>query len=77
MPESSQDIITTSTAFYNIKQFLRVIDAVDGTHIRIQCPNKDVGERYRNCKRFFFFNVQGVSNANLEFLDINAKCVIL
>jgi len=77
MPNTRQDIITASTMFYNIKQFPRVLGAVDGTHIRIQCPNKDEGERYRNRKGFFSFNVQGVSDAKLEFLDIVAKYVIL
>lgn len=77
IPNTRQDIIAGSIMFYNIKQFLRVIGAVDGTHIRIQCPNKGVGERYKNCKGFFPFNVQAVSDAKLEFLDIDAKYVIL
>lgn len=53
MTNTRQDIIAGSIMYYNMKQFPRVIGAVDGTRIRIQCPNKDVGERYRNRKGFF------------------------
>lgn len=76
MPNTKHDIITESIMFYNLHQFPRVVGAVDGTHIRIQCSNKDVGEQYKNRKGFFSFNVQGVSDAKLEFLDIVAKCII-
>ncbi|KAF0756800.1 putative nuclease HARBI1 [Aphis craccivora] len=36
--------IIAESLFYNMKQFPRVIGAVDKTHIRIQCPNKNVGD---------------------------------
>ncbi|CAI6343459.1 unnamed protein product [Macrosiphum euphorbiae] len=59
--------------FFRLKGFPRVVGAVDCTHIRIQSPNSNIGERFRNRKGYFSFNVQAICDSNLKIMNIVAR----
>lgn len=61
------------TGFYHLRGFPRVIGAVDCTHIKIQSPNANIGERFRNRKGYFSFNVQAICDSNLNIMNIVAR----
>ncbi|KAL0858513.1 hypothetical protein ABMA27_012375 [Loxostege sticticalis] len=63
----------TTEDFYNIARFPRVLGAIDGTHILMQSPNSNIGEEFRNRKSVFSMNVQGVCDANLNFMNVVAR----
>ncbi|XP_029340980.1 putative nuclease HARBI1 [Acyrthosiphon pisum] len=50
MPRTAHERSIVQTGFYKIRNLPRVIGAIDCTHIRIQSPNSDIGERFRNRK---------------------------
>ncbi|XP_064649982.1 putative nuclease HARBI1 [Lineus longissimus] len=56
--------------YYEIAEFPLVVGCVDGTHIPIQAPNLENREIYRCRKSFMSLNVQGISDANLKFINI-------
>lgn len=59
--------------FYEIAGFPGVIGAIDGCHIPVSCPRGNDAELFRNRKGYFSINVQGVSGASLEFINIVAR----
>lgn len=61
------------SGFYRMHQFLRVIGAIDCTHIKVQSPYSDIGEQFHNRKGNFFLNVQAICDSNLKILSIAAK----
>ncbi|KAL0879679.1 hypothetical protein ABMA27_003394 [Loxostege sticticalis] len=63
----------TTEDFYNIARFPRVLGAIDGTHILMQSPNSNIGEEFRNRKSVFSMNMQGVCDANLNFMNVVAR----
>ncbi|CAH2101959.1 unnamed protein product [Euphydryas editha] len=63
----------TQEDFYKIARFPRVLGAIDCTHILMQSPNSNIGEEFRNRKSVFSLNVQGVCNANLQFMNVVAR----
>ncbi|KAE9528791.1 hypothetical protein AGLY_012366 [Aphis glycines] len=73
MPQSAHERSIVSTGFYKIRNFPRVIGAIDCTHIRIQSPNSDIGERFGNRKGYFSFNVQIICNSNMEIMNIVSR----
>jgi len=73
MPRTAQERSIVQTGFYKIRNFPRVIGAIDCTHIRIQSPNSDIGERFRNRKGYFSFNVQVICNSNMEIMNIVSR----
>ena len=60
-PRQQQELGSLKTAFYQRGRFPCVIGCVDGTHIRIQAPNKNENS-YVNRKGFHSINVQGICN---------------
>ena len=60
-PKQQQELSSLKTAFYQRGGFPSVIGCVDGTHIRIQAPNKNENS-YVNRKGFHSINVQGICN---------------
>lgn len=62
----------THRLFYEIAGFPGVIGAIDGSHIRISCPGGNDAELFRNRKRWFSINVQGIRGPQLEFFNIVA-----
>ncbi|XP_060855453.1 putative nuclease HARBI1 [Metopolophium dirhodum] len=73
MPKTEADRKVVYEDFYKMRQCPKVIGAIDCTHIRIQSPNKNIGERFRNRKGYFSINVQAVCNSNLQFKNIVAR----
>jgi len=59
MPRDAEEIQKFQTGFFRLKGFPRVVGAVDCTHIRIQSPNSNIGERFRNRKRVFLLQRTG------------------
>lgn len=77
MPKTEADRKLVYEDFYKMRQFPKVIGAIDCTHIKIQSPNKNIGEKFRNRKGYFSINVQAVCNSNLEFTNIVARLVVI
>lgn len=73
MPISEANISSTTEGFFQMRQFAGVIGAIDCSHIAIQPPNKNIGERFRNRKGYFSINVQAVCNSRMEFINIVAR----
>lgn len=75
MPLTAANRNVIQTGFYQMRSFPNVIGAIDCTHIRIQSPNSNIGERFR--KGYFSINVQAVCNCNLQIINIVARSVII
>lgn len=73
MPLTVVDRNVVQNGFYQMRSFPKVIGAIDCTHIRIQSPNSNIGERFRNRKGYFSINVQAVCNSHLQFINIVAR----
>ncbi|XP_023934425.2 putative nuclease HARBI1 [Bicyclus anynana] len=73
MPHSEIEQDNVIAGFFSICGFRQVIGAIDCTHIRILKVGGNVGQYYINRKGYSSINVQVVSNANLEIMDIVAR----
>jgi len=73
MPRSQTEIDLVQDDFFLIRNFPKVIGAIDCTHIKIQSPNSNIGEKFRNRKGFFSINVQAVCNSHMQFINIVAR----
>ncbi|XP_008188715.1 putative nuclease HARBI1, partial [Acyrthosiphon pisum] len=49
-PRNAEQKNMIQTGFFQLRGFPRVIGAVDCTHVKIQSPNANIGERFRNRK---------------------------
>uniref|UniRef100_A0A9J7XNM0 DDE Tnp4 domain-containing protein n=1 Tax=Cyprinus carpio carpio TaxID=630221 RepID=A0A9J7XNM0_CYPCA len=58
--------------FYEYGHFPGVIGCIDGCHVPIKCSSTPDAEEYRNRKKWFSINIQGVCTSNLEFANIVA-----
>lgn len=76
MPRSQTEINLAQDDFLSARNFPKVIGAIDCTHIKIQSPNSDIGEKFRNRKGFFSINVQAVCNSHMQFINIVARRVV-
>lgn len=72
-PRDSEEMRVIQSGFYKLRRFPQVIGVIDCTHVRIQSPNSNIGERYRNRKGYFSLNVQAICNSKLEFMNIVAR----
>ncbi|KAE9537554.1 hypothetical protein AGLY_006577 [Aphis glycines] len=80
MPQNAHERSIVSTGFYKIRNFPCVIGSIDCTHIRIQSPNSDIGERFRNRKGEHIFVHEMLLNGSLEFGKedfLDMKCHIM
>lgn len=73
MPKNENEKQEAQVGFYRAHHFPRVIGAIDCTHIRIQSPNSNIGEQFRNRKGYFSINVQAVCNNKMEIMNIVAR----
>ncbi|KAF9413679.1 hypothetical protein HW555_008125, partial [Spodoptera exigua] len=72
MPQTDAEQNKVIVDFHSLCAFRQVIGAIDCTHIRIPKLGGEVGQYYINRKGYSSINVQVVSNANLEIMDIVA-----
>lgn len=73
MPKTQTEMQEVQIGFNRRSKFPKVIGAIDCTHIRIQSPNSNIGEQFRNRKGYFSFNVQAVCNSKMEIMNIVAR----
>lgn len=72
-PDNATERQNVQLGFYKLHQFSRVIGAIDCSHIRIQSPNNDIGEQFRNRKGYFSLNMQAICDSNLKILNVVAR----
>jgi hypothetical protein len=72
-PKTENELSSMKHGFYAIKQMPNVIGAIDGTHIEIMTPKKDIESDYVNRKNRHSINVQAIADSNLEFINVVAK----
>ncbi|XP_024878468.1 putative nuclease HARBI1 [Temnothorax curvispinosus] len=72
-PAQPDQIRQAQGEFFEVSGFIRVIEAINCKHVRVQSYGGEKAELYRNRKGYFSINVQAVVNARLEFIDIVAR----
>jgi len=77
MPTSQNEQHAIQLGFYRMRGFPTVIGAIDCSHVRIQSPNSDIGEQFRNRKGYFSINVQAVCTSNLVITNLVARQVVI
>ena len=70
-PEKLAD---TKRKFYDVAHFPGVIGAIDCTHIRIICRNKENAMAFVNRKHFYSIYVQAVCESDAFITNIVARC---
>jgi len=70
MPRSQIEMNIVQDGFFSLRNFPKVIGAIDCTRIKIQSPNRNIGEKFRYRKGYFSINVQAVCNSQMKFLNI-------
>jgi nuclease HARBI1 len=70
MPRNAAEMHQNFQKFFEIGSFPTVAGTIDCTHIKISGQGGTDGEIYRNRKQYYSINVQSISGADLEFLDI-------
>ncbi|CAH1987801.1 unnamed protein product [Acanthoscelides obtectus] len=73
MPNEANEIIRVRNGFYIICRFPRVVERIDGTHIKMQSPGAQGVEVFRNRKSYFSINTQIVAEPDLKIFDIVAR----
>ncbi|KAJ8910259.1 hypothetical protein NQ315_004995 [Exocentrus adspersus] len=73
MPSTPEEIRECRQKFYNIARFPRCIGAIDCSHVKIQSPDGNDAEIFRNRKQIFSINVQTVADSDLRIRDIVAR----
>ncbi|XP_015376304.1 PREDICTED: putative nuclease HARBI1 [Diuraphis noxia] len=73
MPISANEQRAIQLGFYRMRGFPRVIGAIDCSYIRIQSPNSDIGEQFRNKKGYFSINVQAVCSSDIVITNLVAR----
>lgn len=73
-PNTEQKISEAKIRFYNIARFPKAVGALDCTHIRLRSPGGQTAEYFRNRKGYKSINVQAIGSANLEIIDLVARC---
>ena len=65
-PNTTEEWAHIANDFENLWDFLHVIGAIDGKHIRMDCPKKS-GSKYHNYKGYFSFILLAVCDARYTF----------
>ncbi|XP_067634768.1 putative nuclease HARBI1 [Eurosta solidaginis] len=60
--------------FFNISRIPGIIGCVDGAHIKIVAPKKELQHLYNNRKGFYSINAMIVCDHSMTIRYINAKC---
>jgi len=69
-PENLADI---KRKFYDVGHFPGVIGAIDCTHVRIICPNKENAMAFVNRLQFYSINVEAVCDSDAFITNIIAR----
>ncbi|CAI6357630.1 unnamed protein product [Macrosiphum euphorbiae] len=72
-PNNTVQLQQIQARFYKLHGFPRVIGAIDCTHIRIQSPKNDIGEKFCNRKGYFSLNIQAICDSQLKIMNIVAR----
>jgi len=67
---TTDDWLYIYEVFYNKTQFPNCVGAVDGKHIRLECPPRS-GTLYYNYKHFFSLILMAICDANYCFTIID------
>lgn len=67
------DLSETKRKFYEIAHFSGVVGAIDCTHVRIVCPDRDSAMAFINRKQFYSINVQAVCDSEAVITNIVAR----
>nr|CAI5847185.1 unnamed protein product [Callosobruchus analis] len=67
---AKEDFQTISDCFEKVWNFPHCTGAIDGKHVRINCP-KNSGSMYYNYKSFYSVVLQGVADANYKFIAVD------
>ena len=67
---TEQEMKVNQEKFVKMKNFPRVIGAIDGCHIRINCPKCNKAAYY-NRKKYYSILLQGIVDADKKFIDIH------
>ena len=68
-----ENLADTKRKFYDVVHFPGVIGAIDCTHIRIICPNKENALAFVNRKQYYSNNVQAVCDSDAFITNIVAR----
>nr|CAI5857947.1 unnamed protein product [Callosobruchus analis] len=69
---AKEDFQTISDCFEKVWNFPHCTGAIDGKHVRINCP-KNSGSMYYNYKSFYSVVLQGVADANYKFIAVDVR----
>lgn len=70
MPKpTTESFLSVAQDYWQLWDFPNCIGAIDGKHIRIQCPPQS-GSMYFNYKKYFSIVLQAVADANCKFITI-------
>ncbi|XP_066583797.1 putative nuclease HARBI1 [Prorops nasuta] len=72
-PVNNDEILGMQQGNFQKSGFIRVIGAIDCTHVKIESYGGDDSELYRNRKSIFSINVQVIANSKLEIIDFVAR----
>ena len=68
-----ENLAGTKRKFYDVAHFPGAIRAIDCSHIRIICPNKENAMAFVNRKQFYSINVQAVCESDAFITNIVAR----
>ncbi|KAK3795995.1 hypothetical protein RRG08_035172 [Elysia crispata] len=67
---SEENLRSVAAGFLSNWNFPNCVGAIDGKHVPIRCPSNS-GSMFFNYKKFFSVTLQGVSDANYRFINID------
>lgn len=72
-PPTTEQWVDIAAGYFEKSQFPNCVGAVDGNHIRIECPQNS-GTLYYNYKNFFSIILMGICDSNycLRVIDIGS-----
>ena len=68
-----ENLADTKRKFYDVANFPGVIGAIDCTHLRIICPNRENAMAFFNREQFYSINVQAVCESDAFITNIVAR----
>lgn len=72
-PQNEFDRNVTKTKFYQEYQIPGILGVIDGTHVAMAAAQMRVENMYINRKGFHSINTQVVCDADMKFINVNAR----